>query len=211
MIFIRLRHMIQFLNHCFQVVWPLTLNLHKFQKYVNIILFSFHPPYRWKNFIRFQKVHIFAPGPAVLLQKTGLKGKPLYWRYQILWLAFSGKIIISRYIAHTGLDAENRTLILPALLFWNIKKFPGCSIICYKRSDITGFNVYDPHSVSFSFRPGPAITNVLLADEINRTIPRTQSSLLECMEERQVTVDGETSEQLLKGIIDRIPVPAASG
>ncbi len=60
--------------------------------------------------------------------------------------------------------------------------------------DITGFNVYDQHSASFSFRPGPAITNVLLADEINRTIPRTQSSLLECMEERQITVDGETHQ-----------------
>ena len=59
-------------------------------------------------------------------------------------------------------------------------------------ADITGFNVYDQPSSSFSFRPGPVITNVLLADEINRTIPRTQSSLLECMEERQVTVDGET-------------------
>lgn len=61
-------------------------------------------------------------------------------------------------------------------------------------SDITGFTVYDQHSASFSFRPGPAITNILLADEINRTIPRTQSSLLECMEERQVTVDGETHQ-----------------
>ena len=61
-------------------------------------------------------------------------------------------------------------------------------------ADITGFNVYDQHSASFSFRPGPVITNVLLADEINRTIPRTQSSLLESMEERQVTVDGETHQ-----------------
>jgi MoxR-like ATPase len=59
-------------------------------------------------------------------------------------------------------------------------------------TDITGFNVYDQQSARFSFRPGPAITHVLLADEINRTIPRTQSSLLECMEERQVTVDGQT-------------------
>ncbi len=59
-------------------------------------------------------------------------------------------------------------------------------------TDITGFNVYDQQSAQFSFRPGPVITHVLLADEINRTIPRTQSSLLECMEERQVTVDGET-------------------
>jgi len=59
-------------------------------------------------------------------------------------------------------------------------------------ADITGFNVYDQKTGHFSFHPGPVITNVLLADEINRTIPRTQSSLLECMEERQVTVDGNT-------------------
>ena len=59
-------------------------------------------------------------------------------------------------------------------------------------ADITGFNAYDQKTGRFSFHPGPVITNVLLADEINRTIPRTQSSLLECMEERQVTVDGQT-------------------
>ena len=59
-------------------------------------------------------------------------------------------------------------------------------------ADITGFNVYDQKTGNFSFHPGPVITNILLADEINRTIPRTQSSLLECMEERQVTVDGKT-------------------
>jgi MoxR-like ATPase len=59
-------------------------------------------------------------------------------------------------------------------------------------ADITGFNVYDHKTGNFSFHPGPVICNVLLADEINRTIPRTQSSLLECMEERQVTVDGKT-------------------
>lgn len=61
-------------------------------------------------------------------------------------------------------------------------------------ADITGFNVYDQKTGCFSFHPGPVITNVLLADEINRTIPRTQSSLLECMEERQVTVDGDTHQ-----------------
>jgi MoxR-like ATPase len=59
-------------------------------------------------------------------------------------------------------------------------------------ADITGFSVYDQKTGNFSFQPGPVITNVLLADEINRTIPRTQASLLECMEERQVTVDGKT-------------------
>ncbi len=59
-------------------------------------------------------------------------------------------------------------------------------------SDITGFNVYNQKTGRFTFRSGPVITNILLADEINRTIPRTQSSLLESMEERQVTVDGYT-------------------
>lgn len=59
-------------------------------------------------------------------------------------------------------------------------------------SDITGFNVYDQHAAQFTFQSGPVMTNILLADEINRTIPRTQSSLLESMEERQVTVDGKT-------------------
>lgn len=59
-------------------------------------------------------------------------------------------------------------------------------------SDITGFNVYNQQSGMFIYQSGPVSTNVLVADEINRTIPRTQASLLESMEERQVTVDGKT-------------------
>ncbi|WP_156722434.1 AAA family ATPase [Streptomyces apocyni] len=57
-------------------------------------------------------------------------------------------------------------------------------------SDVTGSLVYDARTSEFSFQPGPVFTNLLLADEINRTPPKTQSSLLEAMEERQVTVDG---------------------
>ncbi|MFE0193471.1 MULTISPECIES: AAA family ATPase [unclassified Streptomyces] len=57
-------------------------------------------------------------------------------------------------------------------------------------SDVTGSLVYDARSAEFSFQPGPVFTNLLLADEINRTPPKTQASLLEAMEERQVTVDG---------------------
>ncbi len=59
-------------------------------------------------------------------------------------------------------------------------------------SDITGFNIYEQHTSSFKFQPGPIMSNILLADEINRTIPRTQSSLLESMGESQVTVDNNT-------------------
>jgi MoxR-like ATPase len=59
-------------------------------------------------------------------------------------------------------------------------------------SDITGLNIFDREKNEFVLRKGPVFTNILLADEINRATPRTQAGLLECMEERQVTIDGET-------------------
>jgi MoxR-like ATPase len=59
-------------------------------------------------------------------------------------------------------------------------------------SDITGSTIYDQHRGEFGFRPGPVFTNVLLADEINRAPAKTQAALLEAMEERQVTIEGET-------------------
>lgn len=59
-------------------------------------------------------------------------------------------------------------------------------------SDLSGINFYNQKLGEFEFRPGPLFTNLLLADEINRATPRTQSSLLECMEERQISIDGET-------------------
>jgi MoxR-like ATPase len=59
-------------------------------------------------------------------------------------------------------------------------------------NDVTGVSIFDPQRSEFVFIPGPVFTNVLLADEINRATPRTQSALLEAMGERQVTVDGVT-------------------
>jgi MoxR-like ATPase len=59
-------------------------------------------------------------------------------------------------------------------------------------SDVTGLNYYNQRSQEFEFRAGPVLNQILLADEINRATPRTQSSLLEAMQERQVTVDGQT-------------------
>lgn len=61
-------------------------------------------------------------------------------------------------------------------------------------SDLSGIHFYNQKDGEFEFRPGPLFANIVLADEINRATPRTQSSLLECMEERQVTIDGETHE-----------------
>jgi MoxR-like ATPase len=57
-------------------------------------------------------------------------------------------------------------------------------------SDVTGLSIYNQKTVEFEFRPGPIMSQVVLADEINRATPKTQSALLECMEERQATIDG---------------------
>jgi len=59
-------------------------------------------------------------------------------------------------------------------------------------SDVTGVNVFDQRQNAFEFRPGPVFANLLLVDEVNRASPKTQAALLECMEERQVSVDGVT-------------------
>ena len=61
-------------------------------------------------------------------------------------------------------------------------------------ADIIGVSVFDRNTANFQFHPGPVFTNVLLADEINRATPKTQSALLEAMEEKQITVDGETHQ-----------------
>ncbi|MCA9160878.1 MAG: AAA family ATPase, partial [Planctomycetales bacterium] len=59
-------------------------------------------------------------------------------------------------------------------------------------TDITGFNLFNQKSREFEFHPGPVFADILLADEINRTTPRTQSALFEAMAERQVTIDGRS-------------------
>jgi MoxR-like ATPase len=81
------------------------------------------------------------------------------------------------------------------------KTFAGCIQASFCRiqftpdvlpSDVTGIQYFNPKEQEFELRPGPVVTNVLLADEINRATPRTQSSLLEVMEEKQVTIEGKT-------------------
>ncbi|HET9222727.1 MAG TPA: AAA family ATPase, partial [Roseiflexaceae bacterium] len=59
-------------------------------------------------------------------------------------------------------------------------------------SDVTGISIFNQQTREFEFRPGPVIAQIVLADEINRATPKTQSALLEAMEERQITVDGTT-------------------
>jgi MoxR-like ATPase len=89
-----------------------------------------------------------------------------------------GKTMLARSIARS-VDCEfKRVQFTPDLL----------------PSDVTGSNVFNQKSQEFDFRPGPVFANIVLGDEINRAPPKTQSALLEAMEENQVTVDGETRE-----------------
>ena len=89
-----------------------------------------------------------------------------------------GKTVLAKAIAASFGMEFSRIQFTPDLL-------PG---------DVTGIHYFNQKSSEFEFRPGGIFTNVLLADEINRATPRTQSSLLECMEERQATIDGKTME-----------------
>ena len=73
--------------------------------------------------------------------------------------------------------------------------------------DVTGSLIYDASTGRFSFREGPVFTNLLLADEINRTPPKTQAALLEAMEERQVSVDGDAAAAARSVLRDRHPEP----
>ncbi len=87
-----------------------------------------------------------------------------------------GKTVLSKALARTlGCDV-GRIQFTPDLL----------------PSDVTGVSIYDQETREFEFRPGPVFAHVVLGDEINRASPKTQSALLECMEEQQVTVDGTT-------------------
>ncbi len=88
----------------------------------------------------------------------------------------TGKTVLARSLSQSLRCAFSRVQFTPDLL----------------PADITGMSVYQPGEGKFVFQPGPVFTNILLADEINRATPRTQSALLECMEEKQVTEGGVT-------------------
>jgi MoxR-like ATPase len=87
-----------------------------------------------------------------------------------------GKTVLARALARSIRAEMKRVQCTPDLL----------------PSDVTGVSVFNPKALGFEFRPGPLFAPIVLADEINRATPRTQSAFLEAMEERQVTVDGAT-------------------
>jgi MoxR-like ATPase len=116
-----------------------------------------------------------------------LRGKPDVIRLAVVGLVADGHILIE------DVPGVGKTLLARALarsiggVFRRIQFTPDLL-----PSDIIGTNVFNAQSSSFAFKPGPIFANILLADEVNRTTPRTQSALLEAMNDRQVTVDGQT-------------------
>lgn len=119
--------------------------------------------------------------------ESAVLGKPTAVRLSVVTLLAGGHILLE--------DAPGlgKTSLARALA-----KSLGCGFTRMQftpdllPSDILGGNIYRPGTGDFEFRPGPIFTNVLLADEINRTTPRTQSALLEAMSERQVSIEGTT-------------------
>ena len=129
--------------------------------------------------------------PALLALETALglaiRGKPEVIRLSIVCLLARGHLLIEDVpgvgkttLAHAiarGIDCQFHRIQFTSDLL---------------PSDVLGVTIYNVHTESFEFKPGPVFTNILLADEINRTTPKTQSALLECMNEGQVTIDGQS-------------------
>jgi MoxR-like ATPase len=119
--------------------------------------------------------------------ETVIEGKPMAVRLALTVLLAEGHVLIE------DVPGVGKTLLAKAL---------ARSIDCSVRrvqftpdllpSDITGVSAFNQEIREFEFKPGPIFANIVLGDEINRASPKTQSALLECMEERQVTVDGAT-------------------
>src|SRR5687767_8846406 len=118
---------------------------------------------------------------------TLVLGKPQEVRLAFVALLSGGHLLIEDL---PGLGKTTLAHALAATLGLEFQRVQFTSDLL--PADVVGVSVFDPQSRQFQFHPGPVFTQVLLADEINRAPPRTQSALLEAMAEHQVTVDGRT-------------------
>lgn len=116
-----------------------------------------------------------------------LVGKDLQIRQTLACVLAGGHLLIED-VPGVGKTTLAHALAISLGLQWKRQQFTSDLL----PADVAGMSVYDRGSGSFIFHPGPLFTQVLLADEINRATPKTQSGLLEAMEERQVTLDGVT-------------------
>ena len=120
--------------------------------------------------------------------------KAVFGQEPILW-GLTAALLLRGHVILEGVPGVAKTLMVKALArsldlgFHRIQFTPDLM-----PSDVTGNVIYEGRTGEFRFRPGPVFTNILLADELNRTPPKTQAALLEAMEERQVSIEGETHQ-----------------